>query len=363
MRSDYTVSLKVTNAAGSNVISINNFFSAGTRLILETYPSGLSDSCIHSFTGMFLMAYGADAYLWTLSETSDDYFYIENNTANPAEIRLIDGVLLTQSTDIELTLAGFQGTCQTVLPVKIPLQAQTNDNIADATEIIKGINGPFSNSCATIEDGEPVPPFDSCTGQLSWCDEYGTGKNIVEKSVWFRFAPPSDETILFYSNGFDNQIAIYKASTYQDVLNGNYTLVGANDDFTDTDYNPRITSVDVIAGQKYWVQVDGSGGGMTGTFYLTMSVLSGINDAPLTDEEIKVYPLPAEDFVTIESEAFAGCSSVKVELLDYAGRTVRQETFSDISGSVQLSLKNLSSGVYLARIFYDNKVSVVKVAR
>jgi hypothetical protein len=54
---------------------------------------------------------------------------------------------------------------------------------------------------------------------------------------------------------------------------------------------------------------------------------------------------------------------VIVELLDYAGRTVRQETFSDISGSVQLSLKNLSSGVYLARIFYDNKVSVVKVAR
>jgi hypothetical protein len=54
---------------------------------------------------------------------------------------------------------------------------------------------------------------------------------------------------------------------------------------------------------------------------------------------------------------------VKIELLDYTGRIVCQEIFSDISGSLQLSLKNLASGVYFARIFYDNKVSVVKVAR
>ncbi len=363
MRGNYSVALKVTNAGGSNVITINNFISAGTRLLLETYPSGLTDSCIHSFTGMSFRAYGADAYLWSLSEASDDYFYIENNTANPAEIRLIDGVQLTQSTDIELTLAGLQGTCQSTLPVEIRLEARTNDNIADATEVTAGTNGPYSNLCATIEDGEPVPPFDSCTGQLSWCDEYGTGENIVEKSVWFHFTPTANQKITFYSTGLDNQIAIYSASTYQDVLSGNYILVGANDDYTDADYNPRVTSIDVSAGQKYWVQVDGSGGGVTGTFYLTMSVLSGINDASLTDEEIKVYPLPAEDIVTIESEAFAKCSSVKIELLDYAGRIVCQETFSDISGSLQLSLKNMPSGVYLARIFYDNKVSVVRVVR
>ena len=319
--------------------------------------------CTHSFTGVSLQAYGADAYLWSLSEASDDYFYIDNITANPAEVRLIDGVQLNQSANIEIMLTGSQGTCQNTLQFKIPLTAQSNDNIADATEIIAGRNGPFSNLCATIEEGEPVPPFESCTGQLSWCDEYGTGENIVEKSVWFYFTPTANQTITFYSSGLDNEIAIYRASAYQDVLSGNYTLVGANDDYTDADYNPRITSVDVSAGQKYWVQVDGSGGGVTGTFYLTMSVLSGINDAPLADEAIKVYPLPAEDIVTIESEAFTRCSSLKIELLDYAGRVVCQETFSDISGSLQLSLGNLPSGVYLARIFHDNKVSVVKVVR
>jgi hypothetical protein len=310
-----------------------------------------------------LQAYGADAYLWSLSEASDDYFYIENSTANPAEIKLNNGVSLTQSANIDIMLTGTQGTCQNNLQFKIPLTAQTNDNIADAIEVGSGKNGPYSNLCATIEEGEPVPPFESCTGQLSWCDEYGTGKNIVEKSVWFHFTPTANQTITFYSTGFDNQIAIYRASTYQDVLSGNYTLAGANDDYTDADYNPRITSINVSAGQKYWVQVDGSGGGVTGTFYLNMSVLSGVDDTPLTDEEIKVYPLPAEDIVTIESEAFTRGSSVKIELLDISGRTVCQETFSDISGSLQLSLKNLPSGVYFARIFHDNKVSVVTIVR
>jgi hypothetical protein len=312
---------------------------------------------------MFMQGYGADAYLWSLSEASDDYFYIVNNTVNPAEVKLIDGVQLTQSTDIEITLKGIQGTCENTMQFKIPLTAQPNDNIADAIEVGTGENGPFSNLCATIEAGEPFPPFESCTGQLSWCDEYGTGKNIIEKTVWFYFTPAANQTITFYSTGMDNEIAIYRASTYQDVLSGNYILVGANDDYSDTDYNPRITSIDVSAGQKYWVQVDGSGGGTTGTFYLTMSILSGINDTFLTDEEIKVYPLPAEDIVTIESEAFTGCSAIRVELFDYAGKIVYQGTFSESSGSLQLPVNNLAPGVYLARIFFDGKVTVMKVVR
>ena len=359
----YKVTLRVTNSAGADLQYIDNFISAGTTLSLEAYTSGLTDSCTCDFTGMFMRAYGADAYLWSLSEASNAYFYIVDNTANPAEVKLIDGVQLTQSTSIDVSLTGMQGTCQNNLLFKIPLTAQPNDNIADAIEVNTGRNGPYSNLCATIEPGEPVPPFESCTGQLSWCDEYGTGINIVEKSVWFYFTPAANQKITFYSTGMDNEIAIYMASTYQDVLSGHYLLVGANDDYTDTDYNPRITSIDVSAGQKYWVQVDGSGGGSTGTFYLTISILSSISDILPAGEEIKVYPQPAGDMVTIESEAFSGCSSVRVELLDYAGRTVFRGTYSDSAGSLKVPVSNLAPGVYIARIFFDGKVSVVKVVR
>jgi hypothetical protein len=363
MNSSYNVTLKVTNSHGSNELTIKYFILAGSGLALEAYPSGLSDSCISSFNGMFLEAYGADAYLWSLSDASDDYFYIVNNTANPVEIRLIDGVQLTQSTDIEIMLTGIQGTCESLLKTIIPLEAQTNDDIVNAIELKKGPNGPFSNSCATIEPGEPVPPYESCTGQLSWCDEYGTGENIVENSVWFFFNSSANQEVSLYSAGMDNEIAVYRAATWQDILSGNYELVAANDDYTETDYNPKITSMNVNAGQKYWVQIDGSGGGVSGTFYLTLNVLSDINDIQLTGEEIKVYPQPAEDMVKIESVLFSGCDYIRVELFNDRGEKVYQRICDQISGMIQLPLHNLTPGVYFARIFFDNKVTTVKVIK
>lgn len=357
----YTVILKVTNAAGQGALTLENYITAGSTLNLSAYPVDLTDSCLLSFSSVAVEAYGADAYLWTLSEDADDYFYIENNTVNPAVIKVLDGVELTESTDIELTITGIQGTCQSLLALSIPLEARTNDNVINAVAITLGENGPFSNKCATIQDGEPVPPYDSCTGQMSWCDEYGTGEDIVENSVWFSFTPEANQKIMLSSMGMDNQIAVYSAASPEDLLAGNYTLVGANDDFTDSDFNPRISTIDVKAGQKYLVQVDGSGGGLTGSFYLNLNVLSSAEELSAVSEEIRVYPQPAGDVVTIESAAFAGCVEVRLELIDNTGRIICRELFRESSGRLQLSLGHLPSGVYFARIYCGNKVTVTKV--
>ncbi len=254
-------------------------------------------------------------------------------------VRLNDGVQLNRSADIEIRLTGIQGTCQNTLQFKIPLTAQTNDNIADATEIMQERTGPTPTYAPLLKRMNLFRLLNPVQGSFHGAMNTEQVKNIVEKSVWFHFTPTANQTITFYSTGLDNQIAIYRASTYQDVLSGNYTLVGANDDYTDADYNPRITSINVSAGQKYWVQVDGSGGGVTGTFYLTLSVQSDINDASVSDEEIKVYPLPAEDIVTIESRAFTRCSSVKIELIDYAGR-------DSIPGNIFRKLRVTAGSLY-----------------
>ena len=357
----YSVTLRVTNAAGEGALTLDNYITAGSSLNLSAYPVDLTDSCLLSFSSVAIEAYGADAYLWTLSDDADDYFYIENNTLNPAVVKVRDGVELTASTDIELTLTGLQGTCQSLLALSIPLEAQTNDNVMLATPIAIGENGPFSNKCATVQSGEPIPPYDSCTGQLSWCDEYGTGDDIVENSIWFSFTPTVNQKIMLSSMGMDNQVAVYKAASPEDLLAGNYTLIGANDDFTDTDYNARISSMDVEAGLKYLIQVDGSGGGLSGTFYLTLSVLSSAEELSAVSEEIRVYPQPAGDVVTIESAAFAGCREIRVELIDNSGRVICQELFMESSGRLQLFVGNLPPGVYFARIYCGSKVTVTKV--
>ena len=357
---NYAVTLKVTNRAGENELSVSNFISAGSALTLRAFPEGLTDSCVWSFTGLSLQAYGADAYLWTLSDKSDDIFHIVNNTVNPVEIKVIDGASISRSTDIEITLTGIHGLCQNLLNVTIPLEAQSNDNARNARAISTGASGPFSNSCATIEDGEPIPPYSDCTGQLSWCNEYGTGQDIVERSVWFSYTPEADQTISISSSGFDNQIAVYSALSASALLAGNYKLLAANDDYTETNFNPVISSLDVKANQKYWIQVDGSAGGAIGTFYLNLSILSSMEEAP-GEGELKVYPIPAVDHVFIESASFGRCSSVRVEVVDTAGRIVLNDTLTPYAGRVQLLLGNLAPGFYMARIFCDGKVTVTKI--
>ncbi len=356
----YRVTLRVTNSAGQEELSLGNYINAGNTLSLRAFPSGLADSCIASFTGLTLEALGADAYLWTLSDNSDDLFYIVNNTANPAEIRVIEGIVLSKSTLVELTLTGIQGTCQSTIVVEIPLTAQTNDFVRKAIPISTGTSGPYSNLCATVESGEPVPPFTDCTGQLSWCNEYGNGQNIVERSVWFTFTPEVNQTISLSSSGFDNQIAVYSAASATALLGGTYRLEAANDDYTETDANPLITSLDVKAGQKYWIQVDGSAGGATGTFNLTLSILSSADEA-VAGEELNVYPQPAVDFVNIESASFTRCVSVRAELIDSTGRMVCSDDFATSGGRIQVPVGALAPGVYLARLFCDGKVSVVRV--
>jgi len=356
----YTVSLKAANAAGEKETTVDELISAGSELLIQAVPIALTDSCVNSFSGLTLHAYGADAWLWTLSDESQNLFYIENNTANPAVIRVLDGRRLTRSTDIDISLTGIHGTCQEVLNVKIPLEAQSNDNISNAHPISSGTSGPFSNRCATVQQNEPIPPYSSCTGQMSWCDEYGTGQDIVENSVWFSYTPVSNQTISLLSTGFDNQIAIYSAVSESALLAGSYKLEAANDDYSDTDYNPQITSVDVVANQKYWIQVDGSAGGSTGIFYLKLSILNSIAE-DVADNETKVYPQPAAGYVCIESHNFIRCSSVSIELVDTSGRIVLQDTLTPDGDMVLLQLGNIAPGIYLARIYLNGKVMVARV--
>ncbi|MDX9727980.1 MAG: T9SS type A sorting domain-containing protein [Bacteroidales bacterium] len=358
---NYSINLRVTNAAGQKDLYLSNYISAGQELTLRALPADLADSCIKSFSVLKLTAYGADALLWTLSEKTAGSFYLEDNTSNPVEIRMLDGKPVTKSTDIEVTVTGFHGTCQNVLNISIPFVAQTNDNAAGALPLTPGKSGPFSNICATIEDGEPVPPYSSCTGQLSWCDEYGTGQNIVERSVWFSYTPDANQTISISSTGFDNQIAIYSAASLSSLLQERYTLLAANDDFNDTNPDPVISSVDVNANQKYWIQVDGSGGGATGVFYINISVLNSIGETLSGGDEVKVYPQPAGDRIYFESASFEQCPAVRIELTDTSGRVVLLEEVTAESGRVQLHPGNLAPGIYLARIYCDGKVSVTRI--
>jgi hypothetical protein len=258
-------------------------------------------------------------------------------------------------------LIGKQGTCADTAKTNIEFIRISNDNIAEAIDIGLGTSIVYSNRCASVEENEPVPPFGTCTGQLSWCDEYGNGKNIVENSVWFKFKGPSTGKASLKSLGFDNEIAVYSANSYQDILLGNYTLLGANDDESSTESSPTIKDITVIPGKTYWVQVDGSGGGTEGSFTLTLTdkIITPTNEIYNNDNNIALFPQPAHESITIRNEK--ANKNIEVKIYNLSGQVLQEKTFYHLDGNaLTLDIEGLAPGIYILKIKNDDQISVLK---
>jgi hypothetical protein len=144
--------------------------------------------------------------------------------------------------------------------------APKNDSICNAIELKVGKNGLFTNLNATFESNEPCPPETNCNTQKSWCQENG-----LQNTIWFCFFASESGIASFTADGFDNQLAVYKAKSSDSIILGNYKLLAANDDYYGS--LPSIVNLrGLVANEKYFLQFDGSGGGVSGNcniFYFT----------------------------------------------------------------------------------------------
>ena len=121
-----------------------------------------------------------------------------------------------------------------------------NDNIENAYPLQLGQNGPFTNQGATVQNNEPNPPdpADACNTQHTWC-QCNISDTILDNSVWFTFQGPETGTVGINVPGFDDQIAVYQADSYSDILSGDtskYKILAANDDYfgQDSSYSALI---------------------------------------------------------------------------------------------------------------------------
>ena len=103
--------------------------------------------------------------------------------------------------------------------------------------------------------------------------------------------------------------------------------------------------------------------GETGTYLLDMTVerapASAVKENEITSQ-IRVYPNPAREHVMIDLDAFNG-NMQKIELVDAAGQQVINPVLSPSGKSVDLSLNNLSEGIYFVRIFTDKGIVTRKI--
>ena len=140
-----------------------------------------------------------------------------------------------------------------------------NDDVCSATPLSLGANGPFSNVGATVEAGEANPGAgtgsSSCESQDGWCDfELG-----LDNTIWFTFEAPASGNIIIDTDGSDEdtQLAVYSASSCQDLLTGGGVEIAANDDNPDyilTIFSSLVNICGLTPGETYYVQVDGYAG-------------------------------------------------------------------------------------------------------
>lgn len=82
----------------------------------------------------------------------------------------------------------------------------------------------------------------------------------------------------------------------------------------------------------------------------------GINEAEESNNQIAVYPNPANSTVNIQ---LANNSAAQVELINLVGQTVLSQNAS--TGTVKLDVSNLNQGVYMVRVSQNNRVYTSKL--
>ncbi len=359
----YTVSLIVSSSFGKDTMKISDGIRADNTIDIAVNNLSSGEICLCDFKQIKLAALGADSYSWSVLPQDADKVEVDAETGDTVTISILTGYNPEVAYSFDIITVGQQGTCADTLQSTFEVLKPENDEIANAIQLSYGKSILYNNICATVETGEPIPPFTSCTSQLSWCDEYGTGEDIVENSVWFKFIAPGSGKVRLWSTGMDNEIALYEANSEADILNSNYTLLGANDDRTDTDYHPNIRSADVIPGNTYWIQVDGSGGGLEDNFYMHLYEMISSETPDLFENKLLVYPQPASDYVFLKGDVLTTLNTVSLEIFNAAGTLVLQENRKVDQGTLVIDVSNWETGIYLSRVHAGQTVWTARIVK
>jgi len=256
------------------------------------------------------------------------------------------------------TVTATHGAC--IAQKEIAVIVTDNDNICNAVSLHYGVNGPFNNDCATAEENEPVPPATGCFTQNGWCEAF----DKVDNSLWFTFEASETGMASINSDGFDNQIAVYSASSCADLESGNYILLAANDNyFFKKDNSAGINGIGGLApGQTYWVQVDGgSFDGESGTFYLNLNddYMTGFEETPTDpDQSIEVFPNPSRTgLFNLRMEGNYD-SGLRLFIRNISGDILHQADLPSYSSRtlIPLNLSCFHSGIYILEIHAENGI-------
>jgi len=333
---NYSVSLFTSNKYGRDELTAQNYIRAKSKLDVKLQKiNSNNEVCGCDLKAFPLIAKGAVAYQFKIDKTemidtkssSDTLFLTLNALDN-----------YTKSFDTWVRVVGTNGSCSASDSILLHVIIQPNDNIADAARLHFGRNTGYSNQCATVEKNEPHPSS-ACLEENSWCPNPAGNYSVLNNSIWFTFIAPSNGLTTINTSGFDNQIAVYEASSYHSILFGNtdhYKILAANDNRSVTDNTALIANLSLVPGKQYWLQVDGD---ITAYGDLVIDLLSN---------SLEVFPNPSKGiFNIIISNPDAGIAFIDIS--DLNGRRLFSEKYNVNmnSNKFKIDLSTYYKGIYL----------------
>jgi|GEM_PF-6751740 len=121
---------------------------------------------------------------------------------------------------------------------------------------------------------------------------------------------------------------------------------------------PFQSTIAVTAGNYAFIA--SNGGGCTSFSGITIGTLdcaTSLKAQALNENQFKIFPNPARDFITIHSEV---SKAVIIELTDITGKNIRTEDHTFAHGDVRIGITELSAGIYFVRIHSRGKAVEVR---
>ncbi|PSJ71700.1 hypothetical protein C7N43_37985, partial [Sphingobacteriales bacterium UPWRP_1] len=204
-------------------------------------------------TGTYIVEYGPPDFVPGTGATAGTGGTVIIATTSPV---VIGGLLPLTYYDVYVR-QNCGGTFSPNSGVQSFLTRPPGDDICSPLTLTTGLNTGFTNSYASVQSNEPLPPLVNCNVQNAWCPDDGG----LQNSLWFTFTPPQSGLYSFDCYGFNTQAALWQATSCNALLSGSGSLLSANDNGSSTQpLGALLQNVCLLQGQTYFLQVDGYNG-------------------------------------------------------------------------------------------------------
>jgi PKD repeat protein len=344
----YTITLIASNEYGSDTMTYKNIVTAVATLPVS-FTTGTKELtvCGSDLINFRLTAEGAPSYKFKVGEP---LMFTQTTNGPTLTLTLKDAFKSQGSFDTYVKVTGSYKTCAAsdslVLHVTIP----ENDYIANAIPLHLGNNGPFSNECGTVEANEPSPPDNGCSVANNWCPD----PSLLDNTIWFTFTGPSSGMVTIDAEGFDDQIAVYDANSYEDILSGkasNYSVLAANDNRSTSETSAYIENLSVVPGHTYWLQLDGSNGA------------TGEANIKLISNSLELYPNPTTGLFSLIISAKNANDKAYLEIFNLQGQKLYAGnlTKTKLANTFNFDMSGFSNGMYIVKVSVTGATMTKKI--